>query len=64
MTKPKPKPLGTLVEVREGATIVRPDLAEITSHGGAYVLDVPGVHVVDGQQLEADTTAETEPVAP
>lgn len=64
MTKPKPKPLGTAVEVREGAPVIRPDLREITVTGGAYVLDVPGLHVVDGVELEVDTAAAAEPVAP
>ena len=61
MTKPQPKPLGTSVEVREGATVTRPGDDSATARritGGVYVLDVPGEHIVDGRAIEvADTTA-------
>lgn len=62
MTKPNPKPVGQVIDVPEGATIVRPDGTAITVTGGAYALDVPGVHVIDGRDtiVEADGgTAET-----
>lgn len=58
MTKPSPKPLGTSVEVPEGARVVRPDTSEITVSGGIYVLDVPGIHTVDGKQLHAGSEAD------
>lgn len=56
MTKPKPKPLGTEITVPEGARVVRPgdtdgDARTIT--GGVYVLDVPGVHTINGSEVEA-----------
>lgn len=60
MTAPKPKPLGTSVEVPEGATVVRPDLSEITVTGGVYVLDAIGEHVVDGKQLHVTLDADPE----
>lgn len=62
MTKPQPKPLGTSIEVREGATVTRPgDDSAIARpiSGGVYVLDVPGEHIVDGKVIEvADTATE------
>lgn len=63
MAKPKPKPIGTLVDVPEGALVVRPggstaDAKPVT--GGVYVLDVPGVHTIDGTEYEA---ADVEPEA-
>jgi hypothetical protein len=64
MTAPKPKPIGTAVEVRDGATVVRPDRSEITVTGGLYVLDVPGEHTVDGKTIAASVDAdETAPSA-
>lgn len=54
MTAPKPKPLGTSVEVADGAAVVRPgDTTAITVSGGLYVLDVPGEHIVDGKTIIA-----------
>lgn len=61
MTSPKAKPIGTTVDVREGATVIRPGASEatpITITGGVYVLDVPGVHVVDGKEITAADDAE------
>lgn len=65
MTKPKPKPLGSTIEVAEGAQVVRPggahaDAATIT--GGLYVLDVPGTHTIDGTEVEVADQAD-EPAA-
>lgn len=56
MTQRTPKPLGTVIDVPDGATIVRPDGTAITARGGAYALDAPGVHIIDGrdQIVEAD----------
>lgn len=55
MTKPQPKPLGTSIEVPEGATVTRPGdesaMQRIVT-GGVYVLDVPGEHIVDGKAIE------------
>lgn len=49
MTARKPKPLGSTIEIPEGAQVIRPGTSEaITVTGGAYVLDVPGVHIIDG----------------
>lgn len=64
MTKPKPKPIGTEIAVREGARVVRPggtdgDARTIT--GGVYVLDVPGVHTIDGSEVEATLDAAAAP---
>jgi hypothetical protein len=54
MTAPKPKPLGTSIEIAEGASVVRPGQSEpITVSGGLYVLDVPGEHIVDGKTVVA-----------
>lgn len=53
MTARKPKPLGSVIEVPEGATVIRPGNSEgdaRTITGGAYVLDVPGVHIIDGHE--------------
>ena len=63
MTKPKPKPLGSTIEVVEGAQVIRPgrgsaDARTIT--GGVYVLDVPGVHTIDGTEHEVSTDREPE----
>jgi len=57
MTKPKPKPRGTAIEVPEGARVIRPgSTAEdaVTVTGGAYVLDVPGTFVIDGVAYDVD----------
>lgn len=64
MTKPKPKPLGSTIDVPEGAQVVRPGMfaAEaITITGGVYVLDVPGTHVIDGVEHDVDTEPEAAP---
>ncbi len=55
MTKPKPKPLGTTVEVAEGARVIRPGGTEgdaLTVTGGVYVLDAIGTHTIDGHEVE------------
>lgn len=44
--------LGEVVEVKEGAKVQRPNGEEHTVTGGSYVLDVPGIHVVDGNEME------------
>lgn len=61
MTAPKPKPLGTSVEVADGATVIRPggdSAAPLRITGGLYVLDVPGEHVVDGKTIVVSADAE------
>ena len=64
MTAPKPKRLGTSVEVPEGALVNRPDGIEIRVTGGLYVLDAPGEHVVDGRAIVVDDSAdESAPIA-
>lgn len=42
--------LGTSVKAKN---VVRPDGSEHTISGGQYVIDVPGIHVVDGKEVEA-----------
>lgn len=62
MTKPKPRPLGSTIEVAEGARVIRPGDTEAdarTIAGGVYVLDVPGTHTIDGTAY----TASDEPAA-
>lgn len=65
MTAAKPKPMGTVIDVPEGATIVRPDGSAITVSGGQYALDAPGVHVIDGRDtiVEADGGTAEQPSA-
>lgn len=50
MSEPKAKAntVGALIEVAEGATVIRPDGVASIVTGGLYVLDVPGTFVVDG----------------
>ena len=45
MTQRTPKAMGTVIDVPEGATIVRPDGTAITARGGAYALDALGVDI-------------------
>jgi hypothetical protein len=55
MTKPKPKPLGSTIEVVERARVIRPGGTEadaLTVSGGVYVFDVPGTHTIDGTSYE------------
>jgi hypothetical protein len=64
MTKPKPKPLGTTIEVAEGAQVIRPGGTEgdaRTITGGVYVLDTIGTHTIDGSEVEV---VEPEPATP
>jgi len=65
MTKPNPKPMGTVIDVPDGATIVRPDGSAITVRGGQYALDAPGVHIIDGRDtiVEADGGTADQPSA-
>ena len=63
MTKPKPRPLGSTIEVPEGARVVRPGAADadaIAVTGGVYVFDVPGAHTIDGTAYEVDVEREPE----
>lgn len=53
MTEKKSQSLGSSVELPEGAQVVRPDGSSMTVTGGSYVLDVPGVHTVDGHEITA-----------
>jgi hypothetical protein len=65
MTKPKPKPLGTTVEVAEGARVIRPGGTEGDARiitGGVYVLDTIGTHTIDGTEVEV-VEAEPAPTA-
>lgn len=67
MTKPKPKPLGSTIEVAEGARVIRPGGTEgdaRTITGGVYVLDVPGVHTIDGTAHEVADDREPAVVEP
>jgi hypothetical protein len=64
VTARKPKPLGSTIEVPEGATVIRPGTTEadaLTITGGAYVLDVPGVHIIDGAEQPVGDAPEVEP---
>ena len=64
MTKPKPKPLGTSIEVVEGARVIRPGGTEADAHtitGGVYVLDTVGVHTIDGSEVEVVDLADAAP---
>jgi hypothetical protein len=66
MTKPKPKPLGTEIEVAEGARVIRPGSNEAdaqTIAGGVYVLDRPGVHTIDGTEYEVADERDESPKA-
>lgn len=63
MTKPKPKPLGSSIDVPEGARVVRPgrtDADTISVTGGVYIFDVPGTHTIDGTAYDV---GEREPEA-
>lgn len=63
MTKPKPKPLGSTLDVPEGALVVRPGATSgdaRTISGGVYVFDVPGVHEIDGTSYEVSDEPEPE----
>lgn len=63
MTKPKPKPLGSAIEVPDGARVVRPGGHEAdarTIAGGVYVFDAPGVHTIDGVAHEVDDAPQPE----
>ncbi|MDE0778177.1 MAG: hypothetical protein OSB43_18000 [Nocardioides sp.] len=52
--EPTTYPVGHLLRTRRGgATVTRPDGSTTTVVGRAYVLDVPGVHVVDGVEVTA-----------
>lgn len=51
---PQTKSVGTVLEVADGAKVERPTGPSITVTGTAYVLDVPGVHVIDGRQIVAE----------
>lgn len=56
MTEQKKKSaakVGDAVEVKEGATVVRPDGSEHAVTGGTYVIDAPGTFVVDGEEVQA-----------
>ena len=50
-TKPRARKVGQRAEVPEGATVTRPDGSSHTVAGGSYVLDVPGVFVIDGSEV-------------
>jgi hypothetical protein len=44
--------VGETVEVKEGASVTRPDGSERAVTGGLYVLDEPGTFVVDGDEFQ------------
>lgn len=44
--------VGESVEVPAGIVVVRPDGTRREVVGGVYVLDVPGVHVIDGKPVQ------------
>lgn len=47
-TEPPTLTLGSLVEAK---SVTRPDGSHLDIVDGCYVLDVPGVHVIDGQEV-------------
>lgn len=51
MTAPKSRAVGETVKVADGATVTRPEGFTLPVTGGTYVLDVPGVFVVDGSEV-------------
>lgn len=54
MATAKKYSVGDLVEVPEGAQVLRPDGGIVTVVGGLYVLDVEGSHSVrDGETFKA-----------
>lgn len=64
MTKPKPKPLGSTIEVVERARVIRPGGTEadaLTVTGGVYVFDLPGTHTIDGTSYEVSSEPEAAP---
>ena len=48
--KKQTEKLGTVMQATH---IVRPDGTELDVTGNEYVLDVPGVHVIDGVEVTA-----------
>lgn len=51
MAEKKNAKVGDVVEVKENTAVTRPNGEQLTVSGGSYVLDVAGVHVVDGEEL-------------
>ena len=51
MSEKKTAKVGETVKVKEGGTVVRPDLSEHTVTGGLYVYDATGTFVVDGTEV-------------
>ena len=50
---PASQPVGTIVKVKARSEVTRPDGTTSTVTGGSYVLDVPGVFVIDGDEVKA-----------
>lgn len=49
---PKSHKVGEIIDVKEGAEVVRPDGSRVTMGGVSYVLDVPGTHEIDGTEVK------------
>ncbi|GAA4698292.1 hypothetical protein [Nocardioides nanhaiensis] len=43
--------VGDVVDVKDGALVVRPDDTSFNVHGTQYVYDAPGKFVVDGDEV-------------
>lgn len=43
---------GDVIEVKEGAFVLRPDGEPLTVTGGSYVLTQTGTYRVDGEEME------------
>lgn len=52
--KPTTLPLGSVVTVKDGAKVTPPAGATVKVAGTAYVLDAPGIHVIDGREVVAE----------
>jgi hypothetical protein len=52
-SKPKAMKVGSPVDVKDRAKVLRPDGVEVTVTGGTYVLSQSGDYVVDGSVITA-----------
>lgn len=53
MTEKSKAQTGKVGSAVKATEVVRPDGSVVAVSGGLYVLDVPGVHVVDGVEVTA-----------
>lgn len=52
MAEKKSHSVGESIDVSEGAEVERPTGERVRVVGGTYVLDVPGVHLVNGEAVK------------